>query len=212
MAATSSARTSERDERDRVARELLLGGDRAPRREPLARERPAERGATAPSPSEREHRPVARYRRSRVGRPGRPGRPGAEQAKTRENDPGEQPEEKPAAQGPGSGRQGDAVAPAERVEVDDATTIAAPAGRSGRARSPSRGRPARRPRRSSPVLGGRLEALVERAEQLLRGGAELPSRVASRASAVSPNGGGGRSPPVVIVTAGIPAPTNGPCS
>ena len=115
----------------------------------------------------------------------------------------ERPQRRPQARLPGGGRG---------VQIDDRDDE----GNSSATRTSSIAQPrTTRPADPDVARGARreLEALVERADELLSGSAELPEPGRSRAPrARSPNAGGGRSPPVVSVTAGSPAARNGPCS
>ena len=143
--------------------------------------------------------------------PGRPGRPGAEQTKTRENGTDEKPEEKPAAQRSARSAQRDPVPAAERVEIDDRERVRHEQGDQDELDRPAPDDPATDPD-VARTSRGRARGPASEPISCWAAAPSWPSRVESRPSIASPKAAGGRLPPVVIVTAGIPAATNGPCS
>ena len=215
VAATIDREHEQRHERDGVARELLLGGHRPPRREALARERPAEpRATTTECRASAQHRPVAGDRRSGV-RAAAAGPAGHAPSRRKhvKTMPGEEPEAEAGCAAPvAAGAQRDVLAPAERVEVDDRDEQRDEQGDQDELDRPAADDRARRPRRSCRCsAGARGPGRASRAAAARRRRAARAARVERRRRCRRTRRGG-RSPPVVIVIAGMPAPTNGPCS
>src|SRR4051794_35371678 len=197
------------EQRDRLTRDDLLLRRRAARHEPVARGDPAD-GADDEEARQREHGPVARDRRRRVRRPRRAAAERVQHPKTRENETDERPEEKPAAQRPQRGAEPQPVTAGEREEIDCGDDERQQQGDQHELERPAADRAIADPdrtRRSRRCL----EALVERAEQLLRGTSHLhelrrreaKDRVADRwrgavaggrGGGCRQGGGGGRAP------------------
>ena len=171
VATTSSATMPSAEQRDGVARELLLRRHLAARHEAPPRDQPAAEDDDEHQ-RQREHVPVAGCRPIRGSAGARPLRPGAERGKTRENEPDEEPEEEPRAQRPRRAAEPDPLPPAQREEID-----ARDEERHEQRDQHELDRPAADDAVAEPDVARRalreLEPAVERAERLLGGAAEL---------------------------------------
>ena len=172
---------------------------------PASRARP---GSRAPAGRPRASSSGRRAGRQRHG--GRGG-PDADQREQLEQKRGPEPETGAAPVAAQRRRQRDVASSAAREQVDRGEQE-----RQQRGEQHELDRPARehaRPEVDVASRAGReLGAGVEPAQELLRRAAELASRTPSSRPGWSVNAFGGRSPPVVSVSAGIPCASSGPCS
>ena len=162
---------AERQQRGRVAGELVLDTDLSPRYEPLARHEPA-RECEQPEHEQQPCGPVRCCVASRGDRPRGAVGPRAEQAEDLEEDNDPHPEAEPTPQCAQRRRQGDTSPAAAREQIDGRCEEREQACHEHELDRP----PADHPRAEIEVAGGasrELEALVERAEQILGRPADL---------------------------------------
>src|SRR5205085_6250292 len=165
----------ERQEGGRVAGELLFAEHGPAGQEALAGQEPRERAAE----QEHDHGAEGDLRRGRAlerRRTGGAARPGPEDAEELEENAGEEPERKPAAEAAQRGGERDPPPPAAREEVDGGGEE-----REQRRDQHELERPAAHDPLAEVDVARRalreLEALVERAQELLRGAADLRESV-----------------------------------
>ena len=201
---------AQRQERGRVARELVLLVRRPPGQQALARHEPSSAESAATTPSATIGQSWAGAESGLIGR-GVPSGQAPKQPEDGEERAHEEPEREAAAQAPERRRERYPAAPQPREEVDrgreerhehrDEHELDRPAGDDVAARS------------RGTAASSRSAAAPRRARRGRPAPRCRPPRAASgweRRTSVS--GSGGRSPAVVSVTAGIPPATNGACS
>ena len=162
---------AEREHRGGVAGEFLLDRRGLARSEPAARDEPAG-DSQDEQQDQAERRPVAGRSRLGVDRVRRAAGPDADEAEEEEHRPDPQPEAEPAAVRAQRGRDGDLPPPAAREQVDRDDDERQQHRHQCELDCPSSDEPAAE-KDVAVRAAGELEPFVERAEQRLRGAADV---------------------------------------